>query len=272
MNLPAYTPTNKISIAIHSSVFKNLKQVKGHPCFKPNEYQGYAQKKDLLALNLLCRSLRAANYKFDIEFVEVPNVPRGELLLATSKVHLLLHLRNRPDDFSHLDYFFSLPFLEDFEDFRAFFTSQTNKEALKANSLNDLTKLQAVANWDWQKEILEKLNIQYQHAKYRDVASFINKSRADIVLLHLVGKQPLQKRFRKMRLRATGSVYLSRKINYSLPLAYNMPGIQEFNQALSSGLSLMRENGTIERLFAGFIVDPDKLKGWKRIELELPIH
>jgi len=259
---------HNVYIIINQSVLDEIAKVNSKPCQQPDDFHLYADKKHMLSLNVFCRALKAANYPFKLTIIESPNVKRGKALLSEGEAHALIHLIPQKDNLQSRDgLIYSDVVIEDKERLSAFFTTVNNKKALAATSFEDLQNLEAaVANtWPWQHTWLDTLGISYQKLQYKNLFKFIELKRADIVLLDMKGKTPTTREMLGVELVAVGQTYfVGDKIEH-FALSANKEGSVQLSAALSLGLSKLKADGVIDKLFAGTKLNKSSLKGWKSI-------
>ena len=259
---------HNVSIVINQSVLNEMAKVNSEPCQQPDDFHLYADKKHLLSLNVFCRALISANYPFKLTIIASPNVKRGKALLSEGKAHALIHLVPQKDNLQNGEHLiYSDVVINDKERLSAFFTTLNNKKALAATSFEDLQNLKAAVatTWPWQQRWLDTLGISYQKLLYKNLFKFIQVKRADIVLLDMKGETPTTREMLGVELVAVGQTYfVGDKIEHFV-LSSNIEGSQQLVTALSLGLSKLKADGVIDKLFAGTKLNKIPLKGWKSI-------
>ncbi len=263
--------SHRIIVAINDGIIEELASLKVDPCLRPDDFHVYPSKDHLLSLNVLCRALKAGNYKFTLDLLSVPNVERGKWLVDKGKAHVLLHLvKKKPMYNSSVDgIVYSEVVRNDELNVSAFFTSVNNQAALAATSLADLQELKAVVphRWTWQQKQLDGLNIIYYPLQYQQLAKFIKSQRADIVLLDMKGKTPTEKTLFGINLKATGKTYFVESKAVRFALSKNIKGSDKLMSALSVGLKKLKVSGVIDEMFSGLALDKTHLNGWTKVSI-----
>ena len=148
----------EIIVALNNAVISEIAEYKTDPCLQPDDFHLYPHRKHLLSLNIFCRALKAANYKFTLKIIPSPNITRGKWLINEGRAHVLLHLlqRENKNKASVDGIVYSDVVRNDDSRLSAFFTSVNNHTALAANSLADIQKLKAAVphKWAWQQKSL----------------------------------------------------------------------------------------------------------------------
>ncbi len=268
----AHAPqSHKIIVAINDGVIEEIAEFKTAPCLQPDDFHLYPDKEHLLSLNIFCRALKAANYKFTLELISVPNIERGKWLINKGKAHVLLHLVKKKTiaDASVDGIVYSEVVRNDDSKVSAFFTSVNNHTALAATSLADIQKLTAAVphRWPWQHKKLKRLNIIYHPLQYQQLAKFIKSQRADIVLLDMKGKSPTERILFGINLKATGQIYFVESKAVRFALSKNIRGADKLVSALSVGLKKLKVLGVIDEVFAGVAIDKTHLNGWTKVSI-----
>jgi hypothetical protein len=263
------SPTHEIIVAVNVDVIKEIAEFKTGSCLQPDDFLLYSGKKHLLTLNIFCRALTAANYDFTLKIISVPNVTRAKWMISKGEAHVFMHLLKK----KHFDsVVYSDVVKRDEKRLSAFFTTMHNHTALAAQSLSDIQKLKAAVpqRWPWQHKKLEKLKVNYHKVLYKHIFEFIEKQRADVILLDMKGKNPTERTLFGVKLKATGQIYFTGKQNSEhFLLSKNIKGADEFITALNSGLKKLNESGVIDKVFAGLAIDESQLVGWKKIPFSL---
>ncbi len=261
--------SDEIIVALNDAVISEIAAFKTDPCLQPDDFHLYPDRKHLLSLNIFCRALQAANYKFTLKILPVPNVTRGKWFINEGKAHVLLHLLQEKTikDASVAGITYSDVVRNDHSRYSAFFTSVDNHTALAASSLADIQKLKAAIphKWIWQQQQLDRLKINYHPLLYQLIFKFIENHRADIVLLDMKGKNPTERTLFGVKLKATGQIYFVGSKAERFALSKNIKGADKLMNALSIGLKKLKTTGVIDEVFSGIAIDRSQFDGWKKI-------
>ncbi len=261
--------SHEIIVAINTAVINKIATLKTDPCLQPDDFHLYSDKKHLLSLNIFCRALTAANYKFHLKMFPSPNTKRGKWIINDGKAHVFLHLlqKKTTNDTSVDGIVYSDVVRINDSRLSAFFTSVDNHAALAANSFADIQKLKAAVplEWLWQQSWLDRLEISYHSLLYKNLFKFIESQRADIVLLDMNGKSPTERTLLGVNLKATGQVYFVGNKAERFALSKNIKGADKLMSALLVGLKKLKASGVIDEVFSGLIIDESQLDGWQKI-------
>ncbi len=267
--IPHVPQSHEIVVALNSEVINEMAELKTDPCLQSEDFLLYSGKKHLLTLNIFCRALTAANYDFTLKILPVPNATRANWMVKKGEAHVFMHLLKK----KHFkDIVYSEVVRKDEKRLSAFFTSINNHTALSAKSLSDIQKLKAAVpqRWSWQHKKLEKLKVNYYEILYKHLFEFIDKQRADVVLLDMKGKKPTERTLLGVKLKATGQIYFVGKPNSEhFLLSKNIKGADGFITALNLGLKKLNESGVIDKVFAELTIDESQLAGWEKIPFSL---
>ncbi len=217
-------------------------------------FGGPHARRDVAELILLQQALALGGFKRKITFINednyfrsIRNVAEGKTLSISGTIWLqdLNQVKDRV--------FISPAVVRDGEFIVGLYTSPNNQRALGSHTLAELAQLRAVSSRQWKPDLraLQTLGFhQIMHtSNWINMARMLNVGRVDVTLAPFSTSSDLHIQVDGIKLVPVPGVKVIIAGSRHWPISQKHPYGIEFHQALTKGMTVLRERGTIERAY-----------------------
>lgn len=217
-------------------------------------YGGPHSRRDVAELVLLQQALHLGGFNQPIVFIEeenyfrsIRNVVEGKTITMSGTIWLqdLDRVKDRV--------FISQPLVRDGEFIVGLYTSPNNQRALESHSLNELTQLRVVSSSQWKSDLYALENLGFHKIMYTpnwvNMARMINAGRVDLTMAPFGFTPNMHIWVEDIELEPIQGVKVMIPGSRHWPVSRKHPQGKEFYSALTKGLELLRDQGTIEQAY-----------------------
>lgn len=217
-------------------------------------FGGPHARRDVAELILLQQALALGGFKRQIKFINeenyfrsIRNVAEGKTLSISGTIWL--------QDLDQIkdQVFVSPAVVRDGEFLVGLYTSPKNQRALGSKTLAELTQLKAVSSRQWKPDLQTLQTLGFHKIMYTpnwiNMARMLNVGRVDLALAPFGMSPGLRIQVDDIELVPIPGVKVMIAGSRHWPVSQKHPYGAEFHQALSSGIALLRAQGTIERAY-----------------------
>jgi hypothetical protein len=219
-----------------------------------NFYGGLYARRDVAELILLQQALSLGGFNQRIVFINeenyfrsIRNVVEGKTLTMSGTIWLQ-DLGNVKDKV-----FISPAMIDDGKFMVGLYTSPKNKQVLSSKTLAALTELRVVSSRQWKPDLQALQALGFSKIMYTpnwiNMARMINAGRVELTLAPFGLSQNLYIEVDGIELAPIQGVKILIPGSRHWPVSRKHPYGAEFHEALKKGLTILREQGTIERAY-----------------------
>ena len=217
-------------------------------------FGGPHARRDVAELILMQQALALGGFKRQIKFIDeenyfrsIRNVAEGKTLSISGTIWLqdLNQVKDRV--------FISPAVVREGEFLVGLYTSPNNQRALNSKTLAELSQLKAVSSRQWKPDLQALQTLGFHKIMYTpnwvNMARMLNVGRVDITLAPFGRSPDLHINVDNIKLVPIPGVKVIIAGSRHWPISQKHPYGAEFDAALSKGIRLLREQGTIERAY-----------------------
>lgn len=259
-----------INIMVTPDVLHDYKIfTKGKNPLALDNFAGEHSRRDVIELIFLQQALKIGGFIHNISFIESSSSYKRILVeVGEGRVLMSANTNWLADVNSELCYT-SEVVIADGEFEAGFYTAQSNTNAMRTRTLQDLRKLIGISNkaWtaDWQALSLLNLKDLENVPKWETMVKMVNKKRVDFLLAPFQQTKDMSLTYDGIVLVPIPNIKISLSGTRVFVVSKKHPLGAQAIQALNKGLIRMKKKGLIRKAYeqSGFL--NSKVKKWKKI-------
>lgn len=256
----------EISVAVSDEILSIYRSwISDKPCWEINDFKAKHSNRGAAELVMLCKAFHLSGIEFTFRFVPSKNYDKSLLLARHKQAHLSGESVWKSEADPEL-FYASPPIIRTGEFEKGIFTIKSHAMMLKVNEIKDLKSFRGVTMPSWKHDwrLLRKLTNRLVRANSpMTIHSMIANQQADFTLAEF--NRDMRLDLNNVVLYPVPNVKIAIKQSRHFVVRKGMPNSQLVIDAITKGLTQMREQNMIKKIYidAGFI--NQEVADWKTL-------
>lgn len=246
------------------------KYINGRNPLTMTSYEGEGARRDVVEVVLVQQALHFGGIDSPVRFITadshariIKQVLAGRAVLAGNSIWL--DLLTSSEELLYV----STPIIENGQFEAGLYTIESNKEALKAKSMDEIRSLIAVSSkaWiiDWQTLNAMKMRKLINTVKWSSMVKMVNIGRADFLLAPFQPTPDLAFEPEGVRLIPIPNLKIGLQGSRHFAISKRHPQGKAVAQALDKGIAIMKQKGLVEKAYEDSGFFNTKVKDWQKL-------
>ncbi len=261
VNQHAFAKSPSIDVTVETDIYYYAKEIIGDKdIMAVSDFSGVNSQRDVVEFILVQQALKLGGFDAEFNFLQgnydgrnIKLLRKGLLLTSFDTIWRSALI----NDDSNV--FISEPVIRKGEYFAGLYTNKANLARLASMNLTHLNDISVVSSRDWHVDWITLQSFKPKQLLHESdwivMAKTVSRGWVDVMLAPFTNQQPFQYSGPDYRIYAIPNIKIALQDSRHFVVSKHHPlGEAAFN-ALTKGLKILRENGTIERAYrqAGFL-------------------